>query len=234
MAAPILIQLSKDLSYKLQDPVSAGDANGKRLSADNRLGYLVRAYRRFLRLVVVLYPDLIAKLFNKYYLIATLTTDAAGVFDASTYAEVHEIFVKQPDEESYERATYEPPQDFQSIKLGQSEFYKPDLNDRNYYWSMLDGKVNVVPATTYDVSLTYRSNVAEAVAAGGYSGSVDFDIPFEYTDLLLTLAAGEAYMDVGDAQMIQAYRTDTKEQLELLFAISKKEEQEGTSDAQIN
>ena len=53
MATPILDQISMDLAYKLQDPVSSGTGSGTRLSANERFRYIIRAYRRLMRMITI-------------------------------------------------------------------------------------------------------------------------------------------------------------------------------------
>jgi len=233
MATPILNQVSKDISYKLQDPVADGTADGLRYSALNRLGYITRAYRRFLRLVTMLYPDLVGKLFNGYYVITTATTDATGVLQTAGYSEVHEVFCKQPSDETYVRATYVLPTEFLSVKLGYNGFYKPDINNQNYYWTMLNNTVPLAPGVTLNLMFTYKKNIASVIEITGYNGSTDLDIPVEHTDLLTSLACGEAYMDLGQQDMLQMYNGDVNNQLQILIGVSTQQSKEG-EDAEVS
>ena len=223
MATPILNEISVDLSYKLQDPVASATANGTRVTAANRLSYITRAYRRFLRIVTMLYPTLITKLFQSYYNTATTTTSNTGTltYDA---AEIFEVFCKQPSDEEYNRAEAISPEDFLSVDAGYSALYEPDINTSAFYWSMMSGSVNILPRILYDVKISYRANVAKNVEAGGYNGATDIDIPKEFTDLLVSLAAAEGYMDLGQVDMIQVYRGDVKDQLDILAGIKKEKE----------
>lgn len=226
MATPILEKLSKDLAYKLQDPVTIGTVDGTRLTAANRLGYLTRAYRRLLRLVTMLYPELISKLFNSYYVITTSDTDNSGLKSASTYAEVHEVYCKEPNDENYVKATYIIAEQFLSVLTGYNEFYKPNINTLTYYWSMMDGSIKMAPEVKFNLKLSYKKNIASDIEDGGYGGATDFDLPTEHTDLLLSLAAGEAYLDIAQFNMVNAYKSDVTDQLKILVNVSKKAEAE--------
>src|SRR4030067_1907264 len=97
MATPILNIVSKDLAYKLQDPVTSGTTNGLRLSAAERFRYILRSYRRLLRIVTMVHPSLIQKLFQNYYTSATGTSDINGVVSTMTYpAEFLSVYCKRP------------------------------------------------------------------------------------------------------------------------------------------
>lgn len=224
MATPILNAVSKDLSYKLQDPVSAGTIDGERLTADERLVYITRAYRRLLRLVTMLYPALIARLFQNYYETGTGTTDASGEFDASTYAEVFTIYCKQPGDEEYSKAEFIPADIYLDVKNGYNAFYDPDINTSRYYWSNIGGKIKLLPAVQLNMELTTRANTAYLIESNGYGGAYDLDIPTEHTDLLLSFAAVEAYMDIGQMDMVQGFTNDVASQLQILASLKKDKE----------
>lgn len=224
MATPILNAVSKDLAYKLQDPVTAGTTDGERLTADERLVYITRAYRRLLRLVTMLYPALIEKLFQLYYETGVGTTDSSGEFDASTFAEVYTVYCKQPGDENYVKAEFIPADVYLDVKNGYNDFYTPDINTDRYYWSNIGGKIKLLPPLTLNLELADRANTAYNIETNGYGGDYDLDIPTEHTDLLLSFAAVEAYMDIGQTDMVQMFLTDASNQLQILAGIKKEKE----------
>lgn len=224
MATPILEAVSKDLSYKLQDPVSSGTTNGERLTANERLVYITRAYRRLLRMVTMLYPALIAKLFNQYYNTTTITTSSSGTTDASAYAEVYTVYCKQPSDEDYSKADFMPADEYLDVKHGYNQFYNPDINSRQYYWSNIGGYVKLLPAVELDLEIAYRKNIAYLIESGGYGGATDVDIPTEHTDLLLSLAAVEGYMDIGQTDLVQMFASDVSSQLQILSGVKQEKE----------
>lgn len=223
MPTPILIQTSKDLAYKLQDPVSLGTGNGQRLTAEARLGYLIRAYRRLYRLVSMLYPSLLDILFKSNTLLGQGTTNSVGEFNVSDYAEIKEVFAKMPSEEEYARAERITIEDFLSIKRGMNPFYTPDLNYKMYYWSIINDTMVILPAHVFTIDFSYRKDIAATLV---YNGDQDIDIPTEHLDLLLSLACAEAYMDIGQTDMVATYQNDVKGQLEVLSYTSQKKEAE--------
>lgn len=222
MAAPNLIQLSEDLAYKLQDPVATGQTNGERWTADGRLGYLRRAYRRLYRTLAQLYPELMHTVFKNYYKIATVTTASSGTYDVSSYDEVFEVFVKFPTDEEWNRATYISPEEYISTYTGYSDFYNPDYNSSTFYWSILEDNIQVLPQLEYSMFFSFRDDIAASLS---YTGDTDIDIPSEYWDLILSLAAAEAYMDIGQVDMVNLYKADVNEQLQLLAADKQRKEE---------
>lgn len=232
MATPILLQVSKDLAYKLQDPVSSGTTNGQRITAAERLNYILRGYRRLLRIVTMLYPDLINKMFQSYYRIATATTSATGTLTTSTvdFTEIFEVFAKEPSDEDYTKCNWITADNFEQVDSGQNAFYSPNLNTKSYYWTIINNVLTISPSTQYNVKLTYRPNMVKEVEDSGYNGDYDLDVPTEHTDLLLSLSAAEAYLDIGQGDMVNAYKSDVTEQLRILVNVDKKRETEDTTN----
>lgn len=225
MATPILDQASIDLAYKLQDPVSTGSSNGTRLSANERFRYIIRGYRRLMRMITILYPDLMAKISHSFYNTASGTSSAAGVVTHVAYSEIYEIFCKEPSDEDYVRANFIVPEDFLKVWYEENSFFKPDLNTDQYYWTRRSNTtLLVMPAVTLNWVSSYRKDTAALVEAGGQGGSQDLEIGTEYLDLLLSLAAAEAYLDINQGDAVNAYRQDVNEQLALLATMSNKQE----------
>jgi len=226
MATPILNIVSKDLAYKLQDPVSTGTADGVRLSADERLRYILRGYRRLLRIITMLYPVLIQKLFQRYYTTTTGTTNATGKITTLGYAEVFDIYCKEPTDEEYFKADYVEPSLYWDIETGQNKFYEPDLNDDSYFWTRQDGNILILPAVELSYKVMYRADIATNVETTGQGGANDIDVPTEHLDLLLALACAEAYTDIGQTDMVQLHKADLMEQLSILSNVSKQKEKD--------
>jgi hypothetical protein len=230
MATPILEKTSKDLAYKLQDPVSAGTENGQRISAAERLRYIIRGYRRLLRIVTLLHPRLISRLFQRYYDNVTGTTSSGGALALTNISEIHEVLAKEPAQEFFVRATFSDPQDWLSIENGVNVFYYPNLNSRQYYWTQLEGNLYVVPPVTYHVRMSIRQDWITLVENGGYGGIYDLDVPTEHIDLILSLAGYEAYLDLGQPDMAGAYMTDFEKQFATLLGNYQKAERKDETD----
>jgi len=225
MATPILDQASMDLAYKLQDPVSSGTGSGTRLSADERFRYIIRAYRRLMRMITILYPDLMAKISHSFYATASGTSTTGGVVTHGAFSEIYEIFCKEASDEDYVRANFVVPEDFLKVFYEENAFYKPDLNTDQYYWTRRsDNSLLLMPAVQLQWVSSYRKDTAALMEAGGQGGDQDLELGTEYLDLLLSLACAEAYMDINQGDAVQAYRQDVNEQLALLANMSLKQE----------
>ena len=83
---------------------------------------------------------------------------------------------------------------------------------------------------TLAYQLTYRPDKAKDVEDGGQNGITDIDISTEYLDMLLSLASAEAYMDIGQLDLVNAYNQDAAGQLGLLANVSKKMEIKDETD----
>ena len=232
MATPILDQISIDLAYKLQDPVATGSSDGIRLSAGERFRYIIRAYRRLLRMVMVLYPDLMQRIFHDFYVEKTGTSNGSGVISlgSTNWSEIFEVFCKEPADEDYVRANFISPEDYLKVKLEENAFFTPSLNTDQYFWTRRSSDVHLLPAVTLAFQLTYRPDKAKDVEDGGQGGATDIDISTEYLDMLLSLASAEAYMDIGQLDLVGAYTQDVNGQLGLLANVSKKMEIKDETD----
>lgn len=231
MATPILNIISKDLAYKLQDPVSSGITNGVRLSAAERLRYILRSYRRLLRIVTLLYPGLIQKLFQNFYTSTTGTSDISGVVSNLTYpAEVLSVYCKRPTDEVLIKAEFVSPRDYLDVKTGQNAFFSPDINTNQYYWTRRQDDVQLLPAVQLTWEILWRQDLAQALEDGGYGGTYDIDIPTEHLDLILSFACAEAYMDIAQYDAASAFKQDANEQLALLAGEAQKREVKDTDD----
>jgi len=223
MATPILDQIHLDLAYKLQDPVATAGASGVRITAGERERYILRGYRRLLRTVTLLYPKLIAKIYHKFYKTVTAITTTAGEYvlkdesDASPLyiIEVFEVLSKEPAQETFVRAYPVGPDNWLSVQQGINTFYTPDLNDRQYYWTVENGRLIMMPTVKFNLKMKIRDDIASKIEDG--IGD-DLDLIPEYSDLLLSLACMEAYLDIGQPDMAKAYNGDVINQLQILTA----------------
>lgn len=221
MATPILEQVSLDLSYKLQDPASTGTSSGKRLTAAERLRYIKSGYRRLLRLVTLLHPALTDKMFKNYFVPYTGTTSSVGTLTFSN-AEIFDVYAKRPTDEDYTKAVYINASQYEDVKTGQNAFYNPSVDTAQYYWTIIQDSVYILPTITYTVKIMYRPDIASSLA---YGGSTDIDIPTEFLDLLLSMASIEAYIDIGQLDIVQMLKADIGEQFSILANVKQEKEQ---------
>jgi hypothetical protein len=110
------------------------------------------------------------------------------------------------------------------VKNSINEFYDPDLNTNRFYWSLISGNITVLPTLLLNLNFIARPAIADAIETSGYGGATDIDVPTEHTDLLLGLAAAEAYLDLGDPNMVQAYKSDVLEQVQILAGIKQEKD----------
>lgn len=231
MATPVLNTVSKDLAYKLQDPVASGTTDGLRLSAAERFRYIIRSYRRLQRLVTLLYPTLIEKIFQSWYYNTTGTTTSSGVINTLTgVAEVLDVYAKRPTDEEYFRAVFITPDKYLDVETEQNSFYAPNINTDSYYWSREGDDVRLLPPTTLSYKLMYRTDEAAAIESAGQGGAYDITIKSEFLDLILALACAEAYMDIGQYDAAQAYKMDAQEQLAIIAGDAQKREVKDTDE----
>jgi len=231
MATPILNTVSKDLAYKLQDPVASGTTKGLRLSAAERFRYVLRSYRRLLRIVTMLYPGLIQKLFQNYYTSTTGTSDISGVVSTITLpAEFLSVYCKRPTDEDYSKAEFVSPRDYLDVKTGQNAFYSPSINTSQYYWTRRNDDVQLLPQVQLAWEILWRQDRAAAMESSGQGGDYDLDVPTEHLDLLLSFACAEAYMDIGQYDAASAYKQDAQEQLAILAGEAQKREVKDTDE----
>jgi hypothetical protein len=135
---------------------------------------------------------------------------------------VYEVFCKLPGDEEWNRATRISPEEYVSTYTGYSDFYTPSYNNSTFYWSILDNKIYLLPGMEYNIFYSYRDDVASSLS---YTTDNDIDMPSTYWDLILSLAAAEAYMDIGEVNMVNLYKADVNEQLQLL-ATDKQQKEE--------
>ena len=147
-----------------------------------------------------------------------------------THAEIFDVYLKDPNAEEYTKAVYVPPIDFLDVKTGQNEFYNPDLNQLRFFWTRLGMDVVLLPAIALSYWFSYRPNIVATIETDGYGGDTDLDIPTEHLDLLLSLACAEAYLDIGQIDLVNAYKSDAGEQLAILTHVSDKQEKKDTDE----
>jgi len=223
-----LIRYSKDLSYKLGDVTALGTEDGEIYSAELRLKYLSRAYGRMKRTLNAIFPQTISKIFPDFYKVAeeTAILNNAIALDTADIYNIHDIYVKRDSDSavgdtwlSYQ-ANYILPENYFRVKYNDStDYYIPSETDGRFYYTVIDGNIKFLPeSTTYTwyADLFYQNNMLH----DSYEGTLDIRIPYEYADLLLTLAAQEAMYDTGDTRALnkaQVYGGDIQRQLSILI-----------------
>ncbi len=234
MATPVLDKLSKDLSFKIFDPVSNGNDDGRVFSKALRLSYINRAYGKLIRTLEVIHPK-ITKVFKDYYQIVEagdLTDYQEGGVgnsgDGNVYTldkpyDVYDVYYCPSDEAGLDmkRADYVDPDNFLPTQLGLNDLYSASVENRK--WSIIDSKVVLLPAQGsskyFNVKLFCRNYFPEFVHAGDETPAnpaVEIAIPNDYKDILITMAAIEAMSDRGMSGKYQLYTATLNGQLQLI------------------
>ena len=226
MATPNLEQLSRELAYKLQDPVSSGSADGVRLRADNRLQYINAGYRRLINLTQTLYPELISRIFNNSDSVITLTSNSSGVVTGLDYIEVYDILVRWPSGPTSAVYAYplDPDEYLGVVGNVNQSFASPDLNTHTIYWTILDGDISIFPKIEYnEVTIRYKKDIVDFAYT-----TQELNVSKIYWEIILALAASVATNDLGEFNLSQAYYNDALTQLNVFNA---KQQQREVEDA---
>lgn len=233
MATPILDKLSKDLSFKIFDPVSVGTYDGRVYSKELRLSYLNRAYGKLVRTLEVIHPKIV-KVFKDYYKIvdlneSTVLSDSPGntttagegnTFELTFPFDVYDVYYYESIEDQankvMRRADYLDPDNFLPTKLGLNDLYVATSDNRK--WSLIDNKVILLPEGNnnkyYGVKLFCRNYFPEFNQDD--ASASDISIPNDYKDILITMAAIEAMSDRGMTAKYQLYTATLNTQLQLI------------------
>ena len=211
MATPVLNKISKDLSYKIFDPVSSGADDGHTFSRELRLAYINRAYGKLIRTLEIIHPK-ITKVFKDYYKFIELSETDTGTFPLEQGYDVFQVYYKTEEDNGPYKANYLDPANYMTAKLGINSFYEPTQTDR--YWTIIDNSVMLLPNNVeyLDVTAFCRSNFP----GFEYEGSTDIKIPGDYEDLLITMAALEAMSDKGEVTKYELYTRTLTAQLALI------------------
>jgi len=223
MAQDNLKKLSKDLAFKIFDPVNSGEDDGKIFFREHRLGYLTRAYGQLVRTLEIIHSN-ITKVFKDYHKILTvgdLVRDEYGQTAApgkgTTYEldkpwHVFDVYYAETKGGQTKRADYIEPENYMPAKIGVNKHYIPDNDNR--FWTITNNAVMFLPVDVeyYDIILFVRNYFPEfSFGLGG-----DLNIPQDYMDILITMAAMEAMSDKGDQTKYALYDKTLEKQLALI------------------
>jgi len=206
-------ELSRQFSYRIQDPVATGSEEGVRTSSTARLLYLLRAHRKLIRLIRILSPTQQVKIFRDYFKTALVDTDDSGVLSASDYLEPKQIFVKyDTGSEDWIEAEEVAVEDWQTVSTGQSAFCTPNLEQEKIYWTLIDNEIRIVPEVQYSLNISYLMTPPSYISLSAN----DLLITVDHYDLLLNTACSEFYLDAGDINLSTAYKNQVIEDIKLL------------------
>lgn len=230
MATTKLNEYSVDLSFKLQDPVASYNANGQRFSSALRHKYLKDGYRFLFRHLLIFSPQTIKKVFNNLFQYRTGVSDNSGKITFTQMpGNVYEIYLRPvgTDAEKWELGDWVDTSDWISVKVGTNKFYVPNLNTRQYFWTIIKSgdlsptKLEILPAVKYEYNLSLRN----ALVFPEYSVDVDaedIDLKEEFSDILIGIAASNAYFEFGKADMGKVFLDKAMLELQKLSNYEKK------------
>lgn len=213
-----IINISKQLSYSLNDPVSVGSTDGLLYSAAFRLQLINNSIKYLVQLLETIHYD-ITQVFKDYYVVKELATPFIPATETITLE----------DEYDYDEIYYANLHDFdaetttpkrRAIKINAKEYYELIVGNNsmrdsepsasagsptNLYWTIIDNELKLFP-TTYSTSSDYIYYYLTAIvkdSLGDYTyendpTSIDLSIPKDYVGLLLLIALREAHRDSGD------------------------------------
>jgi hypothetical protein len=210
--ATFIEELSRDLAYKLQDPVDNGTDDGQRYPAEARAKYLIRAYNRLFRYISVNFPSLMREVFPFFFEVREgneTRTGPDGVYTQVVRRIPYTVMVnpvEDPPKERWKEARYLPLPSYNVALSERNKFAAPSTNKEIYIYTISNGAIKIAPKGEYALSITIRKSAPEEQT----------DLSEEYKDIILSIAAMEAYMDLGQEAYIQTYRQDAMDQLQLL------------------
>lgn len=203
---PVIAKLSIDLSYKIFDPVSVYDENGKIFDAVLREAYLRRAYGKLARSLDVLHPD-IDQVFVDFYKLVNVDLTDLTIGDNITYKRVY----YRGKDNKLRRANELKPWEYLDYKAETDNLYVPSPTKR--YWAIIGDEIKLLPE---DISI-YREIIALSERTSFMiSDNEDISLSSYYFDLLLNIAAAEAMMDLGRTDKYQMYQGAVGTELKLI------------------
>lgn len=154
-------------------------------------------------------------------------------FDLPSFIDVDEVYVTY----RHNNKTYS---NIPAMKLAedryldalnkQNDITEPSFADKQIYYSLIDDKLTLLPqATTTD----YYTNIQVLYIEDFESFNQNTDIPItrEFKDLLITLAATEAMIDIARGDKVQLMKVETNDNFRLLGAYATdRKNREGTQE----
>lgn len=245
---PNFIRYSELLSYKLGYPVSGGNEDAGRYTAELRANYLNRAYNKLRRLLESISFDLVQQIYPDFYHISYSNKISNGNIPLTGIGfDIYHVYIyyssKYPDPPSlqdfsdavgsdkhYEANRLKPENYFKVKYNSSSDYYKPSKEDARFFYSIINNKIEFLPSdlTDYYADLLLKRDNQEFSYNEGDSD--DIRIPKDYLDIFLTIAVEEAMYDDGSNIAIQKARTYAAEinrQISILMGKEQKDEREG-------
>ncbi len=215
--------LDKALSVKLGDPVNNCE-DGVIFKWENRLGYLQRAYSRLRRTLKWLMRSYAPKFARSqdYIIVDNIPSNGQEIRikDSSgnevLLTQVYELYalLEYAGNEYFTNCKYVNPENFLSIKHGRNLNYTPKVDDEQQivYYTIFDNAFYLLP-TSSDILYKKIEVVLEQDTIFFSEPDEFVNIPKDYIDILIELAANEGMQDLGRSDKFQLYTADINNQL---------------------
>ena len=241
MDTPRYDSLLRALAFKLRDPVAATDGNedGKIFKLDSKANYINRGYGAMRRKVgsIVSSPE---KIFPDFYLIVEkdtpqgdftstaiedLSISLLDIVEDDSVFDINDIYLRILDSDfvfqGIKQATWIDPESYIAAKYGTSQIYKANDEAHQYFWSVINGNIVFIAENNRaEKAILFLKNATPQFS----HAEKELIIPREYNDFLLTCAAYEAMIDLGDNKSIQKavmYDKWLKNELEIMMIKEK-------------
>jgi len=244
---PNFNRYSELLSYKLGYPVSNGNADAGKYTAELRANYLNRAYNKLRRLLESISFDLVHQVYPDFYHISYSNKISGGsipLFDIGF--EIYHVFLFNTtnkfgnyptakefsdaiaDNKHYEADRLKAENYFKVKYNSSSDYYKPDKSSNRFFYAIINNKIEFLPSNldNYYADLLLKRDNEEFT----YEGNSDIRMPKDYQDIFLTIAAEEAMYDDGSKIALgkaQTYANEVTKQINILVGKEQKDEREG-------
>lgn len=217
-------ELDLDLSIKLGDPVNNND-DGKMFLKSYRIKYIERAYARLKRIL----PKLMLKesplftripTYEKIEFKSDETTQKKGTYIVTTkpIIDIYELYAII-NNVSYPASAIKF-ENYISIKNGKNSMYNPNFETKEIYYLIVNEKIHLLPQedNAYQgIEILYASDLDHITDTDTETlMSKEINIPTEYIDLLLMIAANEGMQDIARQDKVQLYTSDIIGQLNIL------------------
>lgn len=250
-----LLSYSKQLAYKLRDPVSDGGGDGVTFYAEPRFLYLSRGFGKFIRNLEnigfrteFVYPQFYN--FIKHY----FNNESKLKLDDSTNAVINKneavlngvsislldlgsepIFkpfkvIAKNSKTSYRGRKLNIGSAFEIMSGIRTEHYDETKMEDSFFWYIVNGSIFFAAKSSMkvsDIHILIKNPIPEFTM----NQATDLYIPKEYVDLFLSYAALEAMMDIGNINKVTIYRKEVNDELTALGLRRKiKDSMDTTSD----
>lgn len=216
---------SKLLSQKLYDPVLDGDDSGRIYTVEMRNGYLNRAIKSLVRIILAIH-DKPSNVIKNYYQIVELgeivnSEENAQISLANYEIPISIYYASEEGIDANKKAKVLSPEDYLPTKNNENVHQQPTVDRR--YWTVIDNTIYFLPHNLdyYAITLLTPKNFNDLLSTD--------TLPFTglYEDLYILLAAQEGMTDKGNMQKYNLYSQMISDKMKLIQFRAELERKEG-------